>query len=563
MKSSWICLALLFAGFLSFLTPLMRAQDIKQPERAQFEGIVRDSAGQPVAAVSVFLQAEGRSSLAETTTNAGGTFVFAPIPAGTYVVTLKKPGFRAAKVDAVNLAPTEKKHCEFVLQALGESEPAPGALSSVQLDDRPNFTVAGVTDSTGSGGHGSETRMRTGEALAKETLNLKSGESEVRPGVPNAGAADKEAHLQERALRASLLQNPRSFEANHGLGEIYFHSGKYREAIPFLTAAYQVNRKDYGNALDLLMALKASGEFSRAHDQTEQMLADERDLDKRSEASLRRALGDLDERLDDSLSAVREYERAAALDSSEENYFAWGAELLLHRATAPATNVFGRGFRLHPNSARMLAGLAAALYTSGSADEAAQRLCQASDLDPANPAPYLFLGKMQESSSTPLPCAEQKLARFAQDQPQNALANDYYALALWKRHRGSMSSETLDKAKALLEKAAAIDPKLDSANVQLGNLYFARGLLQEAVSAYEKAIVTNSSNSEAHYRLGLTYKQLGEKAKAQREFEEYKQLDKTEAEATERRRRDLRQFLFVLQDKQSELKDPFTPDGPK
>jgi len=86
-------------------------------------------------------------------------------------------------------------------------------------------------------------------------------------------------------------------------------------------------------------------------------------------------------RLDDSLSAVREYERAAALDSSEENYFAWGAELLSHRATSPAVEVFGRGFRLHPNSARMLAGLAAALYTSGSADEAAQRLCQASDLD--------------------------------------------------------------------------------------------------------------------------------------------------------------------------------------
>jgi tetratricopeptide (TPR) repeat protein len=176
---------------------------------------------------------------------------------------------------------------------------------------------------------------------------------------------------------------------------------------------------------------------------------------------------------------------------------------------------------------------------------------------------------MQESSSTRLPCAEQKLARFAQDQPQNALANYYYALALWKRHRGSMSSETLDKAKALLEKAAAIDPSLDSASVQLGNLYFARGLLKDAVSAYEKAIATNPSNSEAHYRLGLAYKQLGEKAKALGEFEAYKQLDKTEAEATERRRRELRQFLFVLQDKalqdeQSGVKhDPSTPVGPK
>jgi len=38
---------------------------------------------------------------------------------------------------------------------------------------------------------------------------------------------------RERCAR-SLLRIRRSFEANHGLGEIYFHSGKYREAIPFL-----------------------------------------------------------------------------------------------------------------------------------------------------------------------------------------------------------------------------------------------------------------------------------------------------------------------------------------
>jgi tetratricopeptide (TPR) repeat protein len=559
MKSSWIRLALSFAVFLNLLIPRMRAQDTARPELGQFEGIVRDSAGQPVAAVSIFLQAEGRSNPAETKTSLGGTFVFAPIPAGTYVVTLKKPGFRAAKVDSINLAAGEKRHCEFVLQGLGESDPATGSSSAIQLDDRPNFTVAGVTDSTGSGGHGSETRIRTGEALAKEALNLKSGEAGPQTGVPREEAADNQEHLQESALRASLLLNPQSFNANHGLGELYFHSQKYREAIPFLTVAYQVNPKNYGNALDLLTAFKASGEFSRARDQVEHMLANERDLNKQSEANLRRALGDLDERLDDSLSAVREYERAVALDSSEENYFAWGAQLLLHRATAPAVDVFGRGFRLYPDSPRMLAGLGAALYTSGSIDEAAQRLCEASDLDPANPAPYLFLGKMQESSSTALPCADQKLARFARDDPQNALANYYYALVLWRRDRGSMRSETLDEAKALLEKAAAIDPKLDSADVQLGNLYSARGMLREAMSAYERAIATNPSNSEAHYRLGLVCKQLGEKAKAQREFEEYKQLDKTEAEATERRRRDLGQFLFVLQDKQSALKDPSTP----
>jgi len=397
--------------------------------------------------------------------------------------------------------------------------------------------------------------MRTGEVLAKETLNLESGESKGVPR-PAAGSAGHEGHGPESALRAALQQSPRSFDANHELGEFYLDSEKCREAIPLLQTAYQVNPGDHPNAFDLALAFKACGEFAQARGLVNQMLASEKELHKPVEADLRRGLGDLDEKLEDPLEAVREYERAAGLDASEQNYFAWGAELLLHRAVAPALEVFGRGVRLHPDSARMLAGLGAALYTSGSVEEAAERLCAASDLSQSNSpsdspsdfAPYLFLGEMQEATSTPLPCIEQKLARFAQNQPENAFANYYYALALWKRDRGSENPGALRQVETLLLKSLAIDPKLDLAYLQLGNLYFARGAFQEAVAAYQKAVVANPAGSEAHYRLGLTYKRIGEGAEAQREFEEYKQLDKRETAAIERQRRELRQFIFVLKD---------------
>lgn len=250
----------------------------------------------------------------------------------------------------------------------------------------------------------------------------------------------------------------------------------------------------------------------------------------------------------------------AGLGRSEQNYFAWGAELLLHRAVAPALEVFGRGVRRHPDSPRMLSGLGAALYTSGSVEEAAQRLCAASDLDPTDSAPYLFLGEMQEASSTALPCVEQKLARFAGDQPENAFANYYYALALWKRNRGSENSDAWRQVEALLQKSLAIDPKLDLAHLQLGNLYFARGTFREAVAAYQEAVATNPTGSESHYRLGLTYKRMGEDAKAQREFEQHKELDKKEAAAVDRQRRELRQFIFVLKDQV--LKNQVLKDSP-
>jgi tetratricopeptide (TPR) repeat protein len=388
-----------------------------------------------------------------------------------------------------------------------------------------------------------------------------------------------------------LLQSPRSFDANHELGEFYLHSEKCREAIPLLQTAYQMRPEDHHNAFELALAFKTCGEFSQAREQVNRMLASEKELGKEDEAGLRRMLGELDEKLEDPLEAVREYERAAGLDASEQNYFAWGAELLLHRAVAPALEVFGRGVRLHPDSARMLAGLGAALYTSGSVEEAAERVCAASDLSPSNSplnsplttpsnssstspsnslsdsssdsAPYLFLGEMQEATSTPLPCVEQRLSRFAHDHPENAFANYYYALALWKRDRGAENPDALRQVEALLQKSAAIDPKLDLAYLQLGNLYFARGAFQEAVAAYQKAVVANPAGSEAHYRLGLTYKRIGEEAKAQHEFEEYKLLDKTEAAAIEKQRRQLRQFIFILKSQVSKdqiLKDQVSKD---
>ena len=196
----------------------------------------------------------------------------------------------------------------------------------------------------------------------------------------------------------------------------------------------------------------------------------------------------------------------------------------------------------------MLAGLGVALYASGSYEEAARRLCDASDLKPADPAPYLFLAKMEKAAPAPLPCVEQKLARFVGDQPGNALALYYYAMTLCKRERGSENPAGLQKAETLLEKALAIDPKLDEAYLQLGILYSARGGLEQAIAAYKRAIETNPHLGEAHYQLGMAYKRIGEPSKAQQELQIYEQVEKTEAAAIERQRREIRQFLIVLKD---------------
>lgn len=542
LTRQWISAALLITAAWIALGPQISAQQAGRS--AQVVGSVRDSVGKAVVGARVSLKEDARGDSIEATTNSLGAFVFSSLDAGSYTLTLQKPGFRDT-IDSIKLGAAETKHCDLTLTAADSSSIASSA--TVQLDDRPNFTVAGVTDTSGSGGHGSETRMRTGEVLARETVTLEPTESQKDPAggvggeVPNGSAS-------ESTLRAALLRSPHDYEANHRLGEFYFRAGKYGDAIPLLRAAYQANPQDLMNAFTLALALKAGGDFGQARELVNQTLASGKFAHGTDESNLRRLLGDLDEKLDDPLAAEHEYERAAELDASEQNYFAWGAELLLHRAAAAALEVFGRGVRLHPDSARMLAGLGAALYTSGSADEGALRLCRAADLEHANPSAYLFLGRMQEASPTPLPCVEATLARFVKEQPDSALANYYYALALWKQDRGAPTSATLRRAEALLDKATTIDPTLDSAFLQLGNLYAARGDSTSAVAAYQKAVAANPTNSQAHYRLGLTYKRMGDQEKSHREFAAYKQLEKQEADQVERQRRELRQFLFVFKD---------------
>ena len=99
------------------------------------------------------------------------------------------------------------------------------------FSDKPNFTVAGVTDWTAVGGHGSDSILRTSEDLARETLALKP----KRAGQ-NISGGTKKNDESESKLRAALAGAPGSFAANHQLGEFYLQAGRYREALPLIEA---------------------------------------------------------------------------------------------------------------------------------------------------------------------------------------------------------------------------------------------------------------------------------------------------------------------------------------
>ena len=442
------------------------AQNSPGPDKnlPRIEGIVRDESGAPLPGVLLRLEPEGAAAGQTSTPSAtalsddSGKYVLVAPTSGRYILRATLDGFAALAVKGIALESAGNRQADLLLhvargggpivEPAAEQKPAD---PPVQFSDDTKFAIAGVTDRSNMGLHGSDANVRTGDELAKEAAALKST---TPPGGP----------------------------ATSGAGD--------------------------------------------AH----------------------RLAGDAREKGGDPVGAVKEYEAAAKGDPSEENYFAWGAELLLHRAGGAAVEVFGRGAEIHPESARLLAGLGAAYYAAGQFNEAAAQMCRAADRNPGDPQPYLFLGKMEQAAAEPLPCTEEKLARFARQQPRNAYANFYYGLLLCKKARAAQDAAGLASAETYLQKAATLDPSLGEVYLQLGLLYNARGQKAGALAAFQKAVAATPQLSAAHYQLSLAYRRAGNLAKAELEMKKYGKLRGAEDVQMEKERREMRQFVTTLRD---------------
>lgn len=470
----------------------------------------------------------GESRTAQT--DSKGQYRFDGMHEGIHIVVTSMPGYEESRIPPVFIGPNESKSVDLTLGI-----PKNPAATQPQFFDQPQFTVAGVTDTTSLGGHGSDVVVRTRESIAKETVSLSKSAANPHANDPAV----------ERELRAKVTRYPSSFDGNHRLGLLLITEGKASDAIPFLDRAAQLKPEDYDNSYDLALANVDAGNYAQAREGAKALLA------THDQAELHHLLGNVEEKLGDPLEAVRHYQRAAELDPSEAYLYDWGSELLLHHAPEPAIEVFTKGNHLFPHSVRMLIGLGAALFARGSDEEAVTRLCQASDLAPNDPAPYLFLGKLLRAEPTSSPKIAERLHRFVTLKPDSAEANYYYAFALWKLPPVPADRARLTQIESLLRNAARLDPKLATASLQLGILYADEGKHPGAISAYHAAIAANPQLGEAHYRLAQAYRQVGETGKAKEELRLYAECEKKSAETVERERHEIPQFVYTLRDQPS------------
>jgi tetratricopeptide (TPR) repeat protein len=511
----------------AFLLSLsLLAQEPAQP--ISLHGVVRDADGKAVAEASILMRKKDSTDNFLVHTDAQGSYSFTQLPGGVYRLQATKDGYAAAEVSAVFLRPRDSKIIDLTLVVLASKA---SATSAPQFFDQPQFTVAGVTDTTTLGGHGSDTIVRTRNSLAKDTMSL--AETAARPSPDTA----REKSLRERAKR-----QPDDFGINHQLGQLLIASGRTREAIPFLERAAAKDPASYENAYDLALANFEAANYAIARDEATKLLV------AHDQADLHHLLADVDEKLGDSLEAVRQYQRAAELDPSESHLFDWGAELLLHHAPEPAMEVFSKGNRLFPRSARMLLGLGTASFARGSYEEAVQRICRASDLNPNNSVPYQFLGKIEEAENQANPDLVDKLHHYVTLQPDSADANYYYALGLWKLRNAAHGKGSVSEVESLLKTAIQINPQHASAALQLGIVQSEQGAYKEAISDYRKALDADPGMEEAHYRLAQAYRQIGNAEKAKEELRLYGQLAKESEQKQDRERHEIKQFVYTLRD---------------
>jgi Tfp pilus assembly protein PilF len=155
---------------------------------------------------------------------------------------------------------------------------------------------------------------------------------------------------------------------------------------------------------------------------------------------------------------------------------------------------------------------------------------------------------MQAVEATPSEAIRQGLERFARLHPENALANYYYAVSVFKGRKSSGDDDAFMQVKTLLEKAVRLDPTLGVAYLQLGILYSERKDLSHAVAAYKNATRVTPDLEDAHYRLAQAYRQSGEPSKAQAELQLYVQISKDKAAEIERQRHEIQRFVYELRD---------------
>ncbi len=201
-------------------------------------GVITDTHRHPVASAKVHLQDLHGKELATAVTDSTGKYRFTPLP-GTYLLRAEDAALDEGKSEASSVTEGRTTTVNLLLQP--------------QYFDKPQFTVAGVTDNTYRGGHGSDTVLRSAESLNKATAALAKPDpddprhpldtarklqaaAEANPSEPNLFnwgtelLAHQAPQPAAQVYRQGVRQFPNSTRLLLGLASAHYAAGDYEQA---------------------------------------------------------------------------------------------------------------------------------------------------------------------------------------------------------------------------------------------------------------------------------------------------------------------------------------------
>ena len=189
---------------------------------ATLHGSVRDSKARPVAGATVYLQGKDGTGTLSAQADAAGSYRFSGLGEGIYMLRVEAAGYSRATFGPCALGPREAKALDLTLEA--------GA--APEFFDEPQFTVAGVTDGTNLGGHGSNVVVRTKDSLAKDIASLSVAGDKGPSGnaLPTARTPDG---VDERALwRSGGATSRRNLKPTTAWGNCWSRTEGLRNRLP-------------------------------------------------------------------------------------------------------------------------------------------------------------------------------------------------------------------------------------------------------------------------------------------------------------------------------------------
>lgn len=367
---------------------------------------------------------------------------------------------------------------------------------------------------------------------------------------PAAGLVVLEAQLEMHqdpdqtlaALRALSLPADQEVQFRQHLAGTLLAHNDFAEAVKELKRAADLQPGNPDLMFNLALAQFKAGQAQDSL-RTAELLKSLRDS-----AEVEDLLGDIQEALGDSLSAVRSYQAAVAQAPGNENYrISLALEFIRHENFEPARLTLKQAASLFPRSWRIQTALGMVEYFAGTKQLAGEILLRAAELAPQPQLVLRYLGDIElDDSSPPDNSALTRICAFAKTHPEAPREQYYCGALLLHRDYAARDRSHVGEIASRLTAAARALPQQAGPHCELGRLYVWLEQWRPALRESEACVQMDPNSAPAHYRLAQAYRRTGQMQRSEEELQLYQSASRRLDQQNEQRNKTRETFLYTI-----------------